>query len=430
MKLWTFSDDKKEFERNKKLIDGSLKSMLDDKKISKALIKNSVEKLANKKRLYRISDHCEHRKEHSSKLEDLGKVRSLNGKIINGYTTLNSILLDEKKQNLTLANITIFSNKNKNFITKKELKDFENEKIKNPNRVKEIEEMVKEKSYINMTTTFKEHLKAPDKAFKEANPKISICEIHDRYADSAEYLEFITEELGNDIVIRGKKNRNSEQTKIVKVIDKKTGKEKEKEVKIKLIDSKFENQKVYLIEKMTMKGRCYQHAKCMIEWQKITINEKNYTAVRVRLSRRDGSKIHKEPMLLITSLPVNDYLDAKEIYHIYLLRSKIEAVFKFLKDVLGWEEFQVRDWESIKNIIAICFFVGEYFYEIESELTNNPTVIMICNVGGGKGKITRFYFLEGLKKLLIAQNVENFKKNNNISEELFKEMQEYAGIGI
>ena len=430
MKLWTFSDDKKEFERNKKLIDGSLKSMLDDKKISKALIKNSVEKLANKKRLYRISDHCEHRKEHSSKLEDLGKVRSLNGKIINGYTTLNSILLDEKKQNLTLANITIFSNKNKNFITKKELKDFENEKIKNPNRVKEIEEMVKEKSYINMTTTFKEHLKAPDKAFKEANPKISICEIHDRYADSAEYLEFITEELGNDIVIRGKKNRNSEQTKIVKVIDKKTGKEKEKEVKIKLIDSKFENQKVYLIEKMTMKGRCYQHAKCMIEWQKITINEKNYTAVRVRLSRRDGSKIHKEPMLLITSLPVNDYLDAKEIYHIYLLRSKIEAVFKFLKDVLGWEKFQVRDWESIKNIIAICFFVGEYFYEIESELTNNPTVIMICNVGGGKGKITRFYFLEGLKKLLIAQNVENFKKNNNISEELFKEMQEYAGIGI
>lgn len=430
MKLWTFSDDKKEFERNKKLIDGSLKSMLDDKKISKALIKNSVEKLANKKRLYRISDHCEHRKEHSSKLEDLGKVRSLNGKIINGYTTLNSILLDEKKQNLTLANITIFSNKNKNFITKKELKDFENEKIKNPNRVKEIEEMVKEKSYINMTTTFKEHLKAPDKAFKEANPKISICEIHDRYADSAEYFEFITEELGNDIVIRGKKNRNSEQTKIVKVIDKKTGKEKEKEVKIKLIDSKFENQKVYLIEKMTMKGRCYQHAKCMIEWQKITINEKNYTAVRVRLSRRDGSKIHKEPMLLITSLPVNDYLDAKEIYHIYLLRSKIEAVFKFLKDVLGWEEFQVRDWESIKNIIAICFFVGEYFYEIESELTNNPTVIMICNVGGGKGKITRFYFLEGLKKLLIAQNVENFKKNNNISEELFKEMQEYAGIGI
>jgi hypothetical protein len=410
------------------LIDGSLKTILDNKKISKALIKNSVEKLADNKRLYRISDHCDNRKQYSSKLENLGKIRDLNGKLINGYTTLCSILLDENKQNLTLSNVTVFSNKEKNFVKNKDLKDFHNGKIKNKKEIERIKELVKENTYINMTTTFKEHLKAQNKALKEANPNVEICDIHDRYADSVEYFEFITEELGNDFVIRGKKNRNSEQTKIVKVVDKKTGEEKEKEVKIKLFDSKFENQKVYLIEKMTMKGKCYQHAKSFIEWQKIKINEKDYTAVRVTLSKRDGTKIHKEPMLLITSLSVTNYLEAKEIYHIYLLRSKIEAVFKFLKDVLGWEEFQVRDWESIKNIIAICFFVGEYFYEIESELTKNPTVIMICNLGEGKGKITRFYFLKGLKKLLIAQNVENFKKNNDISEELFKEMQEYAGI--
>jgi len=403
------------------LINNELKSVLDDKKISKALIKNSVEKLANNKRIYLISDHCEHRKEYSTKLENLGKVRNLKNKIINGYLTLNTIALDEQKQNLTLSNITVFSNKEKNFITKAELKDYENEKIKNTQRVKELDEMIEENSYINMTTTFKEHLKSQSKAYKEVNPEISICNVHDRYADSAEYFEFITEELGDDFVIRGKKNRNSEQFKI-------NPKTKRKN-KIKLIDSEFENKKVYLIEKMTMKGKCYQHAKSLIEWQEIEINEKKYRAVRVTLFRRDGTKIHKEPMLLITSLLVRSYLEAKEIYQIYLLRSKIEAVFKFLKDVLGWEEFQVRDWESIKNIIAICFFVGEYFYEIESELTKNPTVIMICDLGGGKGKITRFYFLKGLKKLLIAQNVENFKKNNNISEELFREMQGYAGIG-
>ena len=383
------------------MIDGSLKSVLDDKKISEALIKNSVEKLANNKRLYRISDHCDNRKQYSTKLENLGKVRDLNGKIINGYTTLCSILLDENRQNITLSNITVFSNKEKNFVTKKDLKDFHNDKIKNTKEKERIEELVKEDSYINMTTTFKEHLKAQNKALREVNQDVEICDIHDRYADSIEYFEFITEELGNDFVVRSKKNRNSNQVKTIKEIDKKTKKEKEKEVKIKLIDSEFENRKVYLIEKMTMKGKCYQHAKSLIEWQKITINEKDYTAVRVTLIKRDGTKIHKEPMLLITSLPVKNYLEAKEIYHIYLLRSKIEAVFKFLKDVLGWEEFQVQDWESIKNIIAICFFVGEYFYEIESELTHNPTVIMICNLGEGKGKITRFYFLEGLKKALL-----------------------------
>ena len=152
------------------------------------------------------------------------------------------------------------------------------------------------------------------------------------------------------------------------------------------------------------------------------------SVVRVTLFKRDGTKIYKEPMMLITSIPVNSEILAKEIYHIYLLRAKIEGVFKFLKDVLGWEEFQVRDWESIKNIIAICFFVGGYFYEIESELIKNETVIMICDLANSKGKVTRYFFLEGLRILLIAYQVNIFKKKRNISDELYAEMQSYAGI--
>ena len=133
-------------------------------------------------------------------------------------------------------------------------------------------------------------------------------------------------------------------------------------------------------------------------------------------------------MLLITTLKVTSYLEAKEVYHIYLHRSKIEGVFKFLKNVLGWEEYQVRDWESIKNIIAICFFVGGYFYEIKSELTNNPTIQMICDLAKSKGKITHYFFLEGLKMLLLAWHVQNFRIQNDISDELFAKMQAYAGI--
>ena len=86
--------------------------------------------------------------------------------------------------------------------------------------------------------------------------------------------------------------------------------------------------------------------------------------------------------LLISNIKIESYIQAKEIYHIYLLRTKIESVFKFLKDVLGWEEFQVRDWNSIKNIIALCFFIGNYFYEIESALIDNPTIE--SNLSNGK----------------------------------------------
>ena len=221
-------------------------------------------------------------------------------------------------------------------------------------------------------------------------------------------------------MVRAKKTRNSNQ----KMINPKTN----RQVHIKLIDSEFANKKVYLIDKLTLKGKCYQQAKSLIEWDTITLNNKPYTTVRITLLKRDGSKIYVEPMLLITTLKVTSYLEAKEVYHIYLNRAKIEGVFKFLKDVLGWEEYQVRDWESIKNIIAICFFVGGYFYEIKSELTDNPTIQMICDLAKSKGKITHYFFLEGMKLLLITWHVQNFRIKNNISDELFAEMQAYAGI--
>ena len=403
------------------MIDGSLKSVLDNKKISQALIRNSVEKLSGNKRLYIFSDHSDSRKPYSKKLENLGKVRDLNGSIINGYTTLGSVILDENKKELTLSNISVQSNKESNFITKKELKDYENNKIKNTQRVKEIDQLIEEDNYQNMSTVLYKHLKDQSHAFKLANLDISICHVHDRGCDSAEYLEFIQDTLGDDAVVRAKKSRNSQQTKV--------NPRTKRTIKVKLIESNFKYKKVYLIDKLTLKGNHYTQVKCNIDWDTTIINEKEYSVVRIALIKRDGKPIHKEPMLLISTLKISNYLDAKEIYHIYLHRAKIEGVFKFLKDTLGWEEYQVRDWESIKNIISICYFIGGYFYEIHSELIENETVQMICSVARNKGKITHHFFLEGLKILLLAWHVENFKKEHNISDKMFRQMQAYAGIG-
>ena len=404
------------------MIDGSSKSVLDEEKISKALIKNSVEKLNGHKRLYIFSDHCDIRKPYSKKLENIGKVRDLNSNIINGFTTLGSVILDENKKNLTLSNISVQSNREPTFLSKKEFDDYNNNKIKNKKRVQEIAKLIEDETYHNMSTVLYKHLQEQSIALKEANPELSICHVHDRGCDSIEYLEFIKETLKDDVVVRAKKTRNSEQIKI----NPKTN----RTIKVKLIDSEFANNKVYLIEKMTMKGKHYQQVKCHIDWDTITLNEKEYGVVRVALIKRDGKPIHKDPMLLITTLQIESYLDAKEIYHIYLHRAKIEGVFKFLKDVLGWEEYQVRDWESIKNIISLCYFIGGYFYEIQSELIENETIQMICGIAKNKGKITHRFFLEGLKLLLLAWELENYKKKNNISDEMFREMQSYAGIGV
>jgi len=130
-----------------------------------------------------------------------------------------------------------------------------------------------------------------------------------------------------DAVVRVKKSRNSNQTQL----NPKT----HRKVHVKLIDSEFANQKVYLIERLTLKGKCYQHVKCLMEWDRINLNGHDYTTIRATLYKRDGSKLYKEPMLLMTTIEVNSYLEAQAVYRIYLLRAKIESVFKFLKLVLS-----------------------------------------------------------------------------------------------
>ena len=42
------------------------------------------------------------------------------------------------------------------------------------------------------------HITDQSRALKGANPDISLCHVHDRGCDSVEYLEFITETLGDD----------------------------------------------------------------------------------------------------------------------------------------------------------------------------------------------------------------------------------------
>ena len=419
-RIHALSSDRNEYDRSKTLLDNSLKEVLDDKKVSEALKQNSIEKFSGKKRVYVPSDHCDIRKRHSWKMENIGKVLDLDKKVINGFTTLASLVIDENKHDLTLMDVTVFSNREDRFITQDELELYKKENIEDETRVSEIKRLVDADKHINMTLSLMRQTKSVSETLKLSNPNIVVCHIHDRFADMSEYFEHIDQTLKDEFVIRGTAKRVSNQTKLNK---------KGKTVNVKLIDSKFENRDSQVIEKLRLKGKLYQQAESIIEWDSVEIEGHSYTTVRITLKTREGTNIFKKPMLLISNIKVNSYIEAKEIYHIYLLRSKIEAVFKFLKDVLGWEEFQVRDWESIKNIIALCFFVGNYFYEIESTLIEHPNIEIICQLGDGKGKVSRFYFLKGLEKLLIAQSVFQFKEDRGISDDEWKEITDFAGVG-
>ena len=47
-------------------------------------------------------------------------------------------------------------------------------------------------------------------------------------------------------------------------------------------------------------------------------------------------------------------------------------------------------------------------------------------LGGGKGKITRYYFLKGMAKIIIHKNVEQFRIKKSISPDQFQEILNFV----
>lgn len=101
-----------------------------------------------------------------------------------------------------------------------------------------------------------------------------------------------------------------------------------------------------------------------------------YNALPVKLPGRDYplflvvvKGFGKEPMMLLTSCPVN--LKVKEaiwrIVEIYLTRWKCEESFRYIKQCYNLEDIRVRHYTSIRNmvvlILAVAYFASVYLGE-------------------------------------------------------------------
>ena len=317
-----------------------------------------------------------------------------NKNVINGYHTFNTVAIDDNNKQLHLVDTKVYSNREPNFVSidtlelynKGVLQESEDPELRE--RAETIKQLLETDDYINVSKITKEQLEKTSQAFKQEQPDAQITHILDAGFDNNDLFDYIDKTLEDKFVIRLKLSRNSDE-----IYFDDNGKEKY----AKIIKKQFANKKCFSIQKTQINGKIYQQANCLIEYE--NFSGPVDTVVRITLYDRKRQKIFKNSMLLLTNLDVNTHELAHGIYLTYLKRSKIEGVFKFLKDVLGWEEFQVRDFESITNITARCFFIGGYFYEIESELIKDTTIQCICDLGGGKGKYTRYYFLQGLAKI-------------------------------
>jgi len=255
IRLWTISEDKKEFERSKHLLDGSLKSVLDEEKTSEAILEHSVAALGDEARLIVLHDPCDIRKEYSEKLENLGKVRDLDGNIINGYSTFDTVAVDVVGKNLYPVDITVYSNRDEHYVTVAEMEQYNKDTLQKSEdkdereRSKQIKQFIEEESYLNLPQLTQKQLQEVSQAFKKRNAKMTLCHVLDRQFDGKNYFEFIDQQLHDEFVIRAKISRNANEVQI----DAQTG----KTTTIKLKDVELEKKHSTVIDKLRIKKKLY-----------------------------------------------------------------------------------------------------------------------------------------------------------------------------
>ena len=267
--------------------------------------------------------------------------------------------------------------------------------------------------YFNKKLLSIEEIKRVSTELKQSNSNLRITHILDREFDDNEYFELIDSTLSDDFVIRLKKSNTLDEHNT-------DGK------KVKLAAANFVNYHEILAQKLTIKDKTYQDAKIITEYREVN----SYTAIRITIKNRKGNNIFKEPMLLITNKTIDSGEAAYKIYRTYLKRSKIEYVFRFLKDGLGWEEIQIRDFIGIQNLLSLCFYVSAYLYEIGEEIAYDDFAIMLAQIGGGKEKVTRHFILKGIEMLMGKIRIERIFKKYNVSKTTQDRLAAIAGADL
>lgn len=97
-----------------------------------------------------------------------------------------------------------------------------------------------------------------------------------------------------------------------------------------------------------------------------------------------GSKwqgLPKEGWLLLTSLPVVDEASARRVVQAYMQRWSVEETFSWTKQLLGWEEVRVLEFEALRSLVALAWVAAAFVFEMGATL-DWPEVVILAQLGG------------------------------------------------
>jgi hypothetical protein len=411
-RLFTLSKDRNEYKKMVRTLSGeNSKSKMSPDVTNNTLMGFAKEKLRSEDAVTLIHDPSDIRKPYSTDLEDIGYVRSLDNKIIHGYSTHNIIALPSKSKIVTLLSNKTYSNGADNFLSQETLSKLESG-VDFDGR-ESAQKIYESGNYFNKKTISKEEISRVSQTLKQSNPAIKISHVLDREFDDDDYINLISNILKDEFVIRCKKSRCLDE------VD-------ENGKKIRLIASSFDNSHQLPFQKLSIKKTVIQDGKILVEWK---VYGKIY-AVKITILDRSGNNVFDESMLLLTNKELLSFDDAYGVYKEYLKRSKIEYVFKFLKEGLGWEEMQVREFKAIENLISLCFYVAAYLYDIGDQEAYDDYAVMLSELGDGKGIISRHFILKGIHVVSNHYKYQYHMEKKKVSKERQAAIKELCFIEL
>lgn len=168
-------------------------------------------------------------------------------------------------------------------------------------------------------------------------------------------------------------------------------------------------------QRMRFKKRALQQARGAFEWNSAHANGQLYPVVRTRSCSRSGGAVFKGPMPLLTGMGADSLQTAQLAFDLRVRRAKIEAVLKFRKDALGRGRPRLDDFEAMESPSCPVYPTAGYFHETDGCLAQNRTAQWLAQMGGGKGRATQHFVLEGIECPARYQQMQQFVKEHQLS---------------
>lgn len=341
---------------------------LDANHLTESLRHAALEQLSQQPsdELWLIADGSDLRKPHARKMADLMKVRTLDGRLVPGYATINVIA--QTPQHRYILYHHLFSS---------EADDFRSEPIE-----------------------VRTALTTVHASLQQANIAARVCWILDRGFDAVAHWRTIWQQ-GEHLLVR------------LQHLD--------RLVRYQRSDGSWQSGKLQDAE-----AHLYKLARVATTLPQggdgkphVAYIDAEVAAVAVEVSGRDEQKVawqqrcwlvrvvllgqNHEPWWLLTDQPVLDEAAAVRAFTMYRQRWSVEDGFKFSKECLGWEEVQVLELAAVRLLVATAWVAAGFLYEMGVNL-EQPEVVLLARLGGWDGrvqhKVGKIVLTRGLQRLL------------------------------